>query len=96
MLFEGFVHGDLSPFNLLYWQGEITIIDLPQTANPWNNPDALELLIRDVSSICDYFTQQGARNAPTDAERVARGMWQRMRGGKGRREETNAERLRGW
>src|SRR4051812_3607186 len=27
------VHGDLSPFNILYWEGQLTIIDFPQAVD---------------------------------------------------------------
>jgi len=81
MLRAGFIHGDLSPFNVLYWNGQATIIDLPQTADPWTNPDALDLLIRDVTNICDYFSEQGIPDPPRDPERIARGMWHRLRFG---------------
>ena len=29
-----FVHGDLSPHNILYWQGEAKLIDFPQVSDP--------------------------------------------------------------
>ncbi len=31
---EDRVHGDLSPYNILYWDEQITIIDLPQMVDP--------------------------------------------------------------
>ena len=38
------IHGDLSPFNILYWNGQPVLIDFPQAVNPWDNPDAQFLL----------------------------------------------------
>lgn len=79
MLRCGHIHGDLSEYNLLFWQNRIVIIDVPQTADPWANPDALDLLVRDVTNVCDYFADCGVRTG--DAERIARGMWHRLRYG---------------
>ncbi|HEX5368139.1 MAG TPA: RIO1 family regulatory kinase/ATPase, partial [Dehalococcoidia bacterium] len=38
------VHGDLSPHNVLYWQGDIRVIDFPQAVDPRFNSHAHELL----------------------------------------------------
>ncbi|MDX1933006.1 MAG: RIO1 family regulatory kinase/ATPase [Capsulimonadales bacterium] len=71
------VHGDLSAYNLLYWREQVFVIDVPQTVHPWENPDALDLLIRDVTNVADYFADQGVRTG--DPERIAHGMWHRYR-----------------
>ena len=31
----GFVHADLSPFNILFWRGGVKIIDFPQAVQTW-------------------------------------------------------------
>jgi RIO kinase 1 len=64
MLACGWVHADLSPFNVLYWQGEATIIDLPQAVDVYRNPSAYYLLQRDVDRLCRYFQQWGVACAP--------------------------------
>jgi RIO kinase 1 len=61
MLQEGLIHGDLSAYNILYWQGGITLIDFPQVINSRTNSHAYEILQRDVTRVCEYFTQQGVR-----------------------------------
>ena len=48
MLGLGKVHGDYSTYNLLYWQDKVIIIDVPQMVNIEENPNAKELLERDV------------------------------------------------
>lgn len=72
----GRVHADLSPFNVLYWEGAATVIDFPQAVDPETNGNARELLTRDVANICRYFARHGIR---ADAEAVASGIWRRSR-----------------
>ena len=57
------VHGDLSPYNLLYCEGRVTFIDWPQVANRWQNPWALELLARDLDRVEQYFSALGVECA---------------------------------
>jgi RIO kinase 1 len=61
MLQHDLVHGDLSAYNILYWEGEITIIDFPQVVNLHTNPKARFILRRDVERTCEYFRRQGVR-----------------------------------
>ena len=64
MLHHDRVHGDLSPFNVLYWNGQATIIDFPQAIDPRLNPAALPLLSRDIENICRWAAKRGViRNA---------------------------------
>jgi RIO kinase 1 len=51
----GKVHGDYSTYNLLYWQDKVMVIDVPQMVNIEENPNAKELLERDVCSLCTSF-----------------------------------------
>lgn len=60
------IHGDLSPFNILYWKGEIWIIDLPQTVDLHKNPHAIDLLYRDLQCVCNYFLKQGVDCTPKE------------------------------
>lgn len=64
MLAVGRVHGDLSAYNVLYWQGEGRIIDLPQAVDPRQNPDAWDIFRRDVTRLCQYFQRYGLGRDP--------------------------------
>ncbi len=64
MLQHDLVHGDLSAYNILYWESEITIIDFPQVVNVHNNDSAYTILQRDIERICDYFSRQGVESDP--------------------------------
>jgi RIO kinase 1 len=83
MLSYGRVHGDLSAYNILYWDGDITLIDFPQVVNSavsrqtheegsTVNPDAYDILARDVQRVCDYFGAQGIR---VNAQSLSRDLW---------------------
>ncbi|MGH2520961.1 MAG: RIO1 family regulatory kinase/ATPase [Anaerolineales bacterium] len=72
MLANSCIHGDLSAYNVLYWEGEIKIIDFPQVVDPRANPDARAIFNRDVERLCQYFGRYGVRaNAPA----LARDLW---------------------
>ena len=64
MLANEIIHGDLSAHNILYWEGEIKIIDFPQAVNPYINPEAFMLLTRDITRICQYFARHGVESDP--------------------------------
>ena len=72
MLANNRIHGDLSAFNILYWDGEITLIDFPQTMNPEQSPNTYQIFQRDVSRICEYFARQGVRSNP---RKLASDLW---------------------
>ncbi len=57
---DGLVHADLSAYNLLWWQGRLVVIDLPQAVEFTTNTDAYELLHRDVANVGEWFTRRGA------------------------------------
>jgi len=59
------IHGDLSAYNILCWEGAITLIDFPQVVDCSTNGDAYSILGRDVQRVCDYFGRQGVRNDPS-------------------------------
>jgi len=72
MLANQRIHGDLSAFNLLYWDGRITLIDFPQSIDPSINRNAFHIFQRDLNRICEYFARQGVKSNP---RRLASDMW---------------------
>ncbi len=73
MLDNNRIHGDLSAYNILYHQGEITLIDFPQAINPKRNPYAFTIFQRDMDRVCDYFINQGIEILPS---KLATDLWQ--------------------
>ena len=72
MLYVNVIHGDLSAYNLLVWDGRVTVIDLPQAVDPRKNRHAPALLERDVRRICEYFERFGVGSEP---DRLAADLW---------------------
>jgi len=66
------IHGDLSAYNILYWEGDITLIDFPQVVHPEMNPSAWVIFQRDVTRVCQYFKTQGVK---CDARKLAVELW---------------------
>lgn len=62
MLAMGMVHGDLSPFNVLWWQDHVVLIDFPQTMDLSTHPMALDFLHRDVLTMCAWAKRCGVRD----------------------------------
>ena len=54
------VHGDLSAYNMLWWQGRLVIIDFPQSVDAFANPHAPDLLHRDLRNVHEWFSRQKA------------------------------------
>jgi RIO kinase 1 len=75
MLANDRVHGDLSPFNVLYLDGKLRLIDFPQAVDPRFNENAQELLRRDVENMCAYFGRLGLAE---NGDRIARDLWRRF------------------
>lgn len=71
-LTHGRIHGDLSAYNVLYWQGTITLIDFAQAVDPYHNSDVFSLFARDIERICRYFARYGVKR---DAHELARELW---------------------
>jgi RIO kinase 1 len=72
MLFNDVVHGDLSPYNVLVWEGRLTVIDLPQAVDPRKNSHAEAFLRRDLERMGTYFERHGV-DAPM--QRIAADLW---------------------
>jgi RIO kinase 1 len=60
----GFVHGDLSPYNILVAEADtpeprLVIIDVPQLVDMVANPNAVEFLHRDCANLAQWFSARG-------------------------------------
>jgi RIO kinase 1 len=72
MLAHDIIHGDLSAYNILYWEGDIALIDFPQVVAPEANRNAYRIFERDVVRVCSYFNKQGLK---LEGRRIASEMW---------------------
>lgn len=68
------IHGDLSAYNILYWDGAITLIDFPQVVSPKVNRNAYSIFERDVTRVCEYFAKQGVHANP---RKIASDLWKK-------------------
>ncbi len=71
----GWAHGDLSPYNLLWWQDELWFIDFPQAVDIAMNPGGLEFLHRDVLNVCRWFVRRGIAEDPEEVFADLLGHW---------------------
>ncbi|NDJ55208.1 MAG: hypothetical protein GYB68_19220 [Chloroflexi bacterium] len=74
LLEYGWVHGDLSAYNILYWQGEIVLIDFPQVVDLHRNDSSRSILERDVTRVCEYFERFGVHSRP---KKITHDLWDR-------------------
>jgi RIO kinase 1 len=72
LLEGGLVHGDLSAYNILYWEGNIALIDFPQAVPVRDNRNSFALFERDMTRLCEYFSTQGLSLQP---RRTAAQLW---------------------
>ncbi len=68
------IHGDLSEYNMLYWQEQIMLIDFAQAVDPRYDLAVYDLLERDIERVCHYFARYGIE---ADAYELASDMWRR-------------------
>lgn len=59
MLEHRIVHGDLSAYNVLYDDGRLVIIDVPQAMDLHESFDAYTTMQRDLSNLETFFERQG-------------------------------------
>jgi RIO kinase 1 len=78
MLSHDRVHGDLSAFNVLVWDGRAFVIDFPQAVVASVNPNARQLLDRDVARLAQHFARYGVH---ADAGALAADLWARYERG---------------
>ncbi len=68
-----YVHGDLSAYNVLWWEGRAWIIDLPQACQvgPWSDmKQVVSILRRDIVNLLQYFKKYGIRRDPDEITNV--------------------------
>jgi hypothetical protein len=56
------VDADPSVYNMLWSNHRVAIIDFPQAVDATTNPDAFDLLRKDVNSVAHWFERLGARS----------------------------------
>ncbi len=61
----GLVHGDLSPYNTLYWEGKVVLIDVAQAIRS-DHPQARQLLERDLTHYAKFLSRLGHDVEPAD------------------------------
>lgn len=59
MVANGVAHGDLSAYNLLWWENRLWFIDFPQAIDIAANLQGLDFLHRDVLNVCTWFQRRG-------------------------------------
>lgn len=72
LLAHEYIHGDLSAYNILYWEGGIFLIDFPQVISPRQNRNAHAIFERDLARVCEYFNDQGLSLEPV---KLASDIW---------------------
>ena len=68
----GKVHGDLSTYNLLWRDGEVVLIDVPQMVEIGRNRHARALLERDIESLIGSFRRLGIEADPLELSQRVR------------------------
>ena len=67
-------HGDLSAYNILYWDGRVTVIDFAQMVDPRYSSEIYPIFERDVVRVCSFFTRYGIHADPST---IAAELWAR-------------------
>lgn len=78
LLALGLIHGDLSAYNVLVFDAQPWIIDLPQSVDAAVHPDGCGLLTRDVANLTRHFARYGL---PDDGCALGRRLWDRYQRG---------------
>jgi RIO kinase 1 len=69
---EDRIHGDLSAYNVLWWNDRPIVIDWPQAVDPRINESSEWLLRRDLANLAGWFCRRGLK---IDSECVANKLW---------------------
>lgn len=62
----GIAHGDLSAYNLLWWEDRLWFIDFPQSIDIAANLQGIDFLHRDVINVCGWFQRRGLTIDPEE------------------------------
>jgi len=62
----GLIHGDLSEYNILFWEGKPWFIDVAQGVSVLH-ADALDFLRRDCTTLTAFFEKKGVKTLSADA-----------------------------
>ncbi|MDD2716090.1 MAG: hypothetical protein PHW04_09365 [Candidatus Wallbacteria bacterium] len=79
MLSQNCIHADLSAYNVLYWEGNIKLIDFPQAIDPRFNREAETILLRDMGNLQHHFLRYGIDD---DVETRGRRLWRQFVSGR--------------
>lgn len=66
MTASGWVHADLSAYNLLWWEDRLWVIDVPQAVDLHAATNGYALLHRDVANVCAWFARKGVEHDPDE------------------------------
>jgi RIO kinase 1 len=66
------VHGDLSPYNTLYHDGQVVVIDVAQSVRS-THPEARQLLERDITNFAKFLGRLGFEVDPAEFLRAVGG-----------------------
>jgi RIO kinase 1 len=66
------VHGDLSPYNILYYEGHVVLIDVAQSVSV-EHPNAYRLLERDLTHFSKFLARRGYAVEPEEFLRAVGG-----------------------
>ena len=61
----GLVHGDLSEYNILFWEGKPWFIDVAQAVSVLHK-DATDFLLRDCITLTAFFDKKGIQTLPAN------------------------------
>ena len=73
MLYRDVVHGDLSAYNVLVWDGEVIVIDFPQAVDPKKNRHAAAFLR--ARRPADRVSGSNIQGLHLPWERIAEDLW---------------------
>ncbi len=74
MLRADIIHGDLSPYNVLFLGGSLRVIDFPQAIDARYHSQAFAMFLRDLCNVSSWFAKAGVLSA-REVEAFAMETW---------------------